>query len=246
MPFYRRRKAVAKKRVVKKRMYRRRKAVVRRNEGFLRIHRLCNEQRIINGTTAGITNMSVNGVGPVAINGTSETTPFNNYCNVLGNAKYALNDLPSSSDITNLCDEYRIKAVKHVFTCTSTDASINGQGQMPSLVWSYDDDDTSIPISAQSLKLKQTVKMAQLSNGKSITIWVKPKQLATTTSDTAAGLAPVAPSVVRSQWINSTYPGAQHYGLKFAIQDALCASNTQGIFHVKINTTYYVEGKGFQ
>lgn len=229
----------------KSRAPRRRKGV-RRNEGYLSIHRLCNEQKIINGTTPGITNMLVNGVGPVSIAPTSETTPFTNYCNVLGAAKYSLSDIPSSSDITNLCDEYRIKAVKHVFTCTSTDASINGQGQMPSLVWSYDDDDTSIPISAQSLKLKQSVKMAQLSNGKQVTIWVKPKMLSTSTTDTSAGLAPTAPNVVPSQWINSTYPAAQHYGLKFAIQDALCASNVQGIFHVKVNTTYYIEGKGFQ
>lgn len=244
---YRRRyrKSAVKKAGMKKRAFRRYRKRGSQ-QGVLKIHRLTNEQRIVNGATAGLTNISVNGSGPVSINSTSESTPFSSYCNVLGSAVYALSDLPSASDITNLCDKYRIKAVKHEFICTSTMASANGLGQMPMLVWHYDADDNVFPISAQSLKLKQGVKMAQLTNGKKITIWVKPKMIGDVTSAASPALAPTAPSVLRSQWINSTYPGASHYGLKFAIEDVIDVANTTAIFQVKVNTTYYVEGRDFQ
>lgn len=236
-----RRAAPLKRRGYKKRaLYRRKRAGVN-SHGFIRLVRNTLEQQINNSTVAGTPILS--GVGPVTI-GTATLGNFANYYNLPCAMTYTINDLPGASSITGFADKYKIAWVKHQFYCTSTMATTNGLGQMPTLVWCIDEDDGTPSSTIQALKLKMGVKQRMFANGRPITIFVKPRSPLALTN--ASGSTVTSQAIVKDQWINSSFPNQPHYGLKFGIEDMNLSNTTTVNFQVKVQSTYCIVAKDLQ
>ena len=174
---YRRKRLVRRKRVARKRYARK----PRSSEGIIRLTRRLPEQNLYNSpTTAGTMIAS----GSTVVVGTPyQTSAFSGstYYNAPFTVDFQLSDLINASDLTQIADKYRINWVKVMAYCTSNTASAGGTAQLPSIIWSYDDDDVGMPASTttglQTLREKMSSKIRQWKQNAPLKFFIKPKLL---------------------------------------------------------------------
>lgn len=152
---------------------------------------------------------------------------------------HSLNQLEAPGDFTQLFQQYKITGVKATFLYQVTDAPTNGGSVMPTILYAVDGDDAFPPTYSQ-LRQKQNVKQKILTANKPFSIYYKPKISGTLT----AGGVNTSNSLVTKGWINSAVANADHYGLKFGINNMYSTTsvNTQ----LEIKFTYYLAMKDVQ
>lgn len=131
--------------------------------------------------------------------------------NSLG-VSFKLNDLPNSTEFTNLYDLYSIRAIKIKlmprFSQVSSDSTSIGVNEMPNIVSCIDYDDASAPTSMDEVLQYGNHRIHR--GNSVITRYFKPAlaqqvfQSATSTGFTAK----------KREWVNSDYPAVPHYGFK--------------------------------
>lgn len=229
---------VARNRVAARRARRRLRLPV----GKLQIVRKCLEQNVYNTGATAVAAAS----GSVVIIGTPYQTPAfvgSTYYNIPFSIDTTLSDLINSTDLTQIADKYKIKWVKVKVFATSNTASAGGTSQLPSLLWSVDEDDAAIPASStaglNSIREKMASKYRQFKqNGSAISIFYKPR--ITNTVGGAAGVATPA-GVMTAPWLDCNNPDIPHYGVKGYLQDVNLASTasvyTQFKFDISMGVT---------
>lgn len=237
---YRRRKAASNYIRRKKAGFRRRRA----NKGFamgmaklgyLKVTRKMQQIQVYNSqTTMGNINISGTwpGAAPIVLGTpTLSTTGLTGYYDVVGSCSVSLNQLLNYTEFTTLFDKYKINWVRMRIYAGGNVASINGKGLLPSLVWSIDEDDAVLTgLTVDQIREKMGSKERQFpQDGRPISIFWKPRIAVTDAfggnSTTASGL-----SVKKADYVNATYAGLPHYGVKFALRDVNLDTTVNGVY----------------
>lgn len=237
---------MARARISKWKKYRKIRRAVRKYKnrkttktGAFRLVRRLQENTITNSSTLGIATAS----GNVIYTSGGVSTGFSGYYNCPGSAKFALSDILNSTDITNLFDKYRLAWVKIKVYCTSTTATAGGTAQLPSMIWSLDEDDNTFPTVA-SLREKMGSKQRMFYPGKPITIFIRAPKVQRQL-DTSALLSS-GNEIARAPWINCSYADVPHYGFKFALLDVNLNTTASVFTQFKFDITYCVHARDAQ
>lgn len=231
-------------RFARRRKYSTRKRYARRmankKNGYVRVIRKTPEQTLVNGVSAGTISNTSTGIITV---GAPVSAGFTNYFNVPCSALFTLNDIYNASDITNIADKYKIAWVKIKVYSTSTIASAASTAQLPSIIWSVDEDDNTMPTVAQ-LKEKMNAKQRMFYPGKPVSIFIRNPRIVRQL-DTSAG-AYMGNEVTPAKFINCSQPNVPHYGLKMALLDANLSSTSTAYTQFKFDLTYCIIAKDLQ
>lgn len=120
---------------------------------------------------------------------------------------FALNQLPASSEFTNLFDKYRITTIDLTFSYLQ---QVAGGGNMiwPAMYLFMDDDDAIIPTTKDSVLERMSVQRVSFSpTRQTISVKIHPRWIQSR-AGTSTNLAPVG------SWIDMSTPAVQHYGVK--------------------------------
>lgn len=143
---------------------------------------------------------------PVAIPGTTNCydTPFS--------MKFTLNQLMNATDITNLCDRYRIVKAKVRVHCNFNQAGgANAPTTTPWIEHYVDHDDAVVP-SIANVRERMNVKTKFFGSNKPYVSILCRSRFADTIF--RAGIASAYGVGSRREYINATYPDVEHYGIK--------------------------------
>jgi hypothetical protein len=144
---------------------------------------------------------------------------------------FALSDLPSSTDFTNLFDAYRITEIEFVLVPIISETNTADTIGSP-LVWTAVDFDSA---GAQAITALQQYDTCQLHNGlKDIVVKFKPRAAMAAYAGAFTSYA----EATEGQWFDCASPGVQYFGL--LVDLAQGAGNTQTY---KISARYTVECK---
>jgi hypothetical protein len=163
---------------------------------------------------------------------------------------FRLDQLAEYSDITSLCDKYRLDKVKvELYYQSVINDQLGGASDitMPYIEWVEDNDDNNL-MASNAFRAKMGIKTAAFKGAARVaTLWAKPKlsQMIWSSSLTTAYEVPTRPL-----WVDSSYPSVPHYGIKGFIRGMLlpaASSSYNGMKNsIKWNVTYTVSGKDFQ
>lgn len=233
------RRKARKSKAPRRRNYQRRKAP---SKGFVVVKRKHPEMYIRNSAVAGVaqiadpTGTCILLGAPIADGGGAGTfsIPFS--------LTFRMSQLINSTDITNLCDAYKLKYVNIGLTYQSTQASVGSLGIMPNVTWVQDHDDNTVPPSVDSLREKMGSKMKTFGFNKTVRIGVQPRVADTVFNNGVTS----AYAVSKPLWINSTYPNTEHYAIKGILGNVNLASSATTSSYFKFDVTTTVYGKDFQ
>lgn len=250
MPLFRRRRYARRSKLSKKtRMVKRRRMAKRSgfgNQGTIRIIRKTTENNIYNTAVAGTPGAS----GSVVVLGTPYNNPFagSNYYNIPFSIETSLSDVLNYTELTQIADKYKINWVKVKVFATSNIASAASTAQLPSILWSMDEDDSGVPVGStaglNAIREKMGSKYRQFKqNGSGITMFYKPR-LAREVYN--AGGAAVGAEVTPAKFLDCTYPDIPHYGIKGFLQDVNLAATPTAYTQIKFDVTMSVTLKDIQ
>lgn len=232
------------KRVMRKKRYlKKRRSPMMRKKGGLTLLRKLPEISIHNtgsGTvavTGSVSNAVLLGVPTQSVGATGTTSydvPFS--------MRFSLNQIINHTDITNLCDKYRIAGAYIRFYNNKTGASINSTGGYACMQYITDHDDALVPI-VSSLREKMGVKFKTFNNASSY-IGVKcrpvPAREVFNTGITSGYEVPkYAP------YLDCANDTIEHYGIKGVISNfnLPATANTELI---KVDIALLIQAKDFQ
>lgn len=164
--------------------------------------------------------------------GGSDLTPAN------GQAfKWNLSDTPSTTDFTNMFDQYCIAGVAYRFVLNKDDNSQTtaaNRGSFIRIMAVNDFNDATAPTSFAELQQYPYVKEIWLNESRPTSKWYyqKPSVLNTINSLVANNYNPR-----KNTWIDTGYPGTDHYGLKI-FYDQHFAGRT-----IFVEAKYYIKLK---
>lgn len=243
MPYVRKNRRYAKKKYIRRRKVGGRRVGYRKtSKGFVCVKRKLPELYVRNSGTQGVAQI-VDPTGtcillgaPIADGGGAGTysVPFS--------MTFRMDQVINSTDITNLCDAYKLKYVKIGVTYQSTQASVGGLNIMPNITWIQDHDDNAVPASVNSLREKMGTKMRTFGFNKIVNIGVQPRVADTIYNNGVTS----AYAVSKPQWINSQYPSTEHYAIKGILSNVSLASSATTSTYFKFDVTTTVYGKDFQ
>lgn len=161
-----------------------------------------------------------------AINGNAVNAPWLGVFRLDG-----ISGLVSSSDFTNLYDQYRInKLVLKFYLKVDPSAQAAGSASIPRLYMYRDRDDDNIPGSLDEMRENSTVRVKPMTLYRPVVVTCVPNCLNTVYSSAVA--SNYQPKF--KQWLDIARPGTQHYAYKFAI-DNLTNIN----YRVEVEGTVY-------
>lgn len=139
------------------------------------------------------------------------------YTPLLGTSQsFNLAQLPSSSDFSNLYDQYRITHVQFRFKLRiDPSAQTAGTAIWPTLYYVRDHDDAASISSLNDLKEYSKCKQVALSPMRWTVINIKPSILDTMFRNT--GQTTFVSKPAYKQWIDMAYTDVAHYGLKWGV-----------------------------
>jgi len=154
---------------------------------------------------------------------------------------FRMDQIINHTDMTALCDSYKLSRVNVKLTYQQSVASVNTPSIMPNFSYITDHDDNTPP-TINSLREKMGCKTKTFGLNSYVSFGVSPR-----VSDTIYnnGITS-AYSVARPLWINSTYPGAEHYGIKGVLHQVNLASTATVNTAFKFDVTATIYGKDFQ
>lgn len=156
-----------------------------------------------------------------------------------GALSFQFNDMPASTEFTNLFDYYKLTGVKLRFALKlDPSAQTAANAQYPVMYSAIDYDDITAPFNADELRERQWCRQTFLRPNSYKTFYIKPR--VTRTIFNGANLANPGYETSRAGWLDMAYPAIPHYGFKWAIEN-LIASAGQSI---RVEATYYFAVKG--
>lgn len=155
---------------------------------------------------------------------------------------FRLNQIINHTDVTNLCDAYKIKYVSIKLQYVKNNTNVGSPGPTPSVMWIQDHDDATIPTSVNAVREKMGVRTKRFGMNQEFKIGIQPR-----VADAIFGTGPLAAySVAKPMWINSTYDNVQHYAIKGVITNVWLASATTTLTQFNFDVTTLLQGKDFQ
>lgn len=244
MPFRRLYTKRAKK-SMPRRVVRRRRARLsrypRNRSGFIKVIRKVGDCFIQNAAIAGT--IQVNDTTGTMLNvlaSSPVSTGFANTYDIPFAMKFCLSQILNSSDITNICDRYKIKKTVIRIYFNSNGNSVQSSYSLPQITYVPDYDDASIPTPA-AVREKMGAKIKYFNDKNFVTIVLYPRPV----SEIYNNGVTTAYAPKNQQWIDCAYPSVEHYGLKGVLQNVnLTSSPFQVGFKWDVEHTIY--GKDIQ
>jgi len=217
--------------------------------GGFTVVRKCSDVFLSNGSTAGtvLVRDKDNNVSSIISLGTPEANPiFGGVYSVPFAMQFKLDDLAQYTDITNICDRYKItkvklKAMYNATAITGSTVSAPYPSFMPLIKYVVDQDDDS-PQTVDQLNAKMNLKAKTLSQGKLVSMSCRPKVAPAVYN--GIGTAYAIPG--KSEWINSGYRTVPHYGIKGYLENFVLQSNSDATSCVTFQIEYTVKVKDLQ
>lgn len=135
---------------------------------------------------------------------------------------FALNETPANSEFTALFDQYRLNSVSYRFVLRRDPdhaTTATNRGWIARIMFVTDRDDATAPGNFAELQQIPSAREIWLNDSKPVSRWyrVRPSSVAAVFNGVASAYAPK-----RAQWLDITYPGVPHYGVKM-VYDQLYA-----------------------
>jgi hypothetical protein len=150
---------------------------------------------------------------------------------------FALNQIPASSEFTNLFDKYRITSIDLTFTYWREGSPPGGLGAdtlWPAMYLYMDDDDAAIPTTKSSVLERMSVQRVSFSpTRQTISVNIRPRWIQSR-GGTSTNIAPI------NTWLDMSTPGVQHYGVKSWVDyyNTTCGNQqigANGVMHFECN-----------
>lgn len=219
-----------------------------------RIHsfkRVCQPFGIQAGNAGSVTPtlINVSGTNPqLGISTVSASTFVQGTGNFGGALQFMLAHVANPAELTNLFDQYRIKAVKIdcMLTYNSAESGITTaagaaqayrSGVLPTMHYTVDFDDNTAPTNIVSVLENSYATSRRMDKPFSIMIKPRAQQIVTNGSSQVAGGL-----LASNTWLDNAATAVPHYGLKFWVED-WPISEVAGTFAIKFIPTYYLEAK---
>lgn len=155
---------------------------------------------------------------------------------------FKLNQLINHTDITGLCDRYKIVQAYTRIYYNKSQAQAGAAAGMPYVEFITDHDDGGLP-SVASLREKMGVKLKTFKNASS---YIGMKCLPKPSRELYRPLVTAYEVPNKAPFINSSYPDVEHYGIKGVLHNVYLAANTDGLECFKFDVSLSVVGKDFQ
>lgn len=235
---YRRKPARKPRRVLRPRRFRRGYALSR--SGFIKVVRKTPEIFVQNTAVVGAVQIT-DSTNCLQMNVAGVSTGFANTYDLPFAMKFSLSQILNSSDITNICDRYKLKKTKIRIYFNSNQNSIQSQNSLPQITYMTDEDDASIPTSALVReKMGAKIKYFNSRNYVEITLYPRPVAEVFNTGITSAY------SPGRSMWLDCAYPNIEHYGIKGVIQNVNLNASPSFSVGFKFDVEHTIYGKDIQ
>lgn len=240
MPFFKRRR-FAGRRYPKRKYVRRRLPLL--GAGAARVRRMIptNTIKIVRkGVTAHVYNNSAGtdfatNSGWLTLGAKSAAASgLPNYYNLPFSSAFRISDVYNFTELQNIAEKVKLQYVKIYAYCTSTTASVNGLGQMPTLLWDDKGVEDDVPPTYSAFKEQMGIKRKILAQGKTATI--KPKLVCNV--PVYSGISNLlVPSVQRPKWLNtdSNSVATEHYGFNGVIEDFLLTAQATAVIDIKFD-----------
>jgi hypothetical protein len=148
---------------------------------------------------------------------------------------FALNQVPSSTEFTNLFDKYRITKIDLTFSYWREGTTTSSDIVWPIMFLYMDDDDAAIPTTRNEAMERMSVQRVSFSpTRQTISVTIRPRWVQSR-GGTSTNLAPVG------TWIDMSTPAVQHYGVKAWIQNynnsaSAMEVGASGVMHFECNS----------
>jgi len=159
-----------------------------------------------------------------------------NYYQLPFSATFRASDVYNWIELQPIAEKFKLNYVKIYAYCTSSTASINGLGQLPTIYWDTSADDDTVP-TLPAFKEQMGIKRALLGQGKVVTMKPKLVQQGMVQSGTAGVYSIV---VQKPKWLdtNSTASATEHYGLNGVLEDLLLTPQANAVIDIKFDIEY--------
>lgn len=155
------------------------------------------------------------------------------YVGSLSSGKIQLNNVINVSDFSNLYDQYRINYVVAKFWLKiDPSAQAAATASFPKMYWYRDYDDAAPPSSLNEIRENQKSRVAVMHPNRPVVIKFRPNSLQLLWGN--AVTTQYKPAF--KQWMDMQATTAQHFGIKYAIDDL-----TNLNYRVDIETTLYFQ-----
>lgn len=155
---------------------------------------------------------------------------------------FKLNQLINHTDITGLCDRYKIVQAYTRIYYNKSQAQAGAAAGMPYVEFITDHDDSSVS-SVSNLREKMGVKLKTFKNASS---YIGMKCLPKPSRELYRPLVTAYEVPAKAPFINSSYPDVEHYGIKGVLHNVYLGANTDGLECFKFDVSLSVIGKDFQ
>lgn len=233
------RRKARKSKAPRRRWYR--KGMRKPSKGFICVKRKHPEIYVRNSAVAGVAQLN-DPTGTCVTLGAPIADAVGGTYSIPFSMTFRLDQVINSTDITNLCDAYKLKYVRVGVTYQSTQASVGSLGIMPNITWIQDHDDAGVPASINALREKMGAKFRTFGFNKIVHIGIQPRVADTTFNNGVTS----AYAVAKQMWMNTTYAGAEHYAIKGILSNVNLAATASTLTAFKFDITTTVYGKDFQ
>lgn len=168
-----------------------------------------------------------------------------NYYNLPFTATFRANDMYNFSELQAIAEKVKLLGVKIYAYATSTTASVNGLGQMPTLLWDDTNVDDEVVPTYSAFKEQMGIKRKFLAQGAQAVI--KPKLCCLAPIYSGVGSL-LSTSVMKPKWFNTdtNSAGTEHYGLNGVIEDLLLTAQANAVIDIKFDIEYTVALRGIK
>lgn len=133
-----------------------------------------------------------------------------------GAAIFTLNDVPNTTEFTNLFDQYMITSIQYRFVIKVDPdyvTTVTNRGLYPFLKWVHDHDDATGPNNSNILEQYPRMQEFVFSSDRPCTRWYYLKPAVA--NEVFGTVVQTAYAPKWRQWCDNAYPGIQHYGIKY-------------------------------
>lgn len=157
-----------------------------------------------------------------------------NYYNLPFSTTFRIGDVYNWAELQGIAEKVKLNYVKIYAYCTSTTASVNGFGQMPTLLWDEKGVDDEVIPTYNAFKEQMGIKRKLLAQGK--TAVLKPRLVCQ--QPVYSGVGSLLTQVItKPKWLNTdtNSSNTEHYGLNGVLEDLLLTPQASAVIDIKFD-----------
>lgn len=150
-------------------------------------------------------------------------------------SQFQLSSVIDAADLTSLYDRYKIVGVSLKIHYLHNSSFIPGQANLPTLYYAFDGDDANVPATPTDVAVKGYCKSRVLNANRPTVVYIKPR----ITKEIYNSPLTTGFSSEKACWLDCASSGIPHFGLKMAITDWVGGADNNNA--LRIQPTYYLQ-----